>query len=126
MKTTANVLAVKNNRVLLVRSKNKTNWTLPGGKHEKDESDKACARRECKEELPHAKIKFISKLGVFEGISPNTKVHMTSTTFLATVTGDITPGAEIQQSKWFSKKELKSIIVSDLTLKILQEAKFYS
>lgn len=125
MKTTANILVIENNQVLLVRSKNKTNWTLPGGKHEKGESNKTCARRECKEELPSAKIKLISQLGVFKGISPNTKVRVTSTIFLATLTGDITPGAEIQESKWFSKKEIKNIILSDLMLKILKVAKFY-
>jgi ADP-ribose pyrophosphatase YjhB (NUDIX family) len=124
MKKTVNILAIKKNRVLLVQSKGKTNWSLPGGKHEKRESDKKCVQRECEEELPRAKIVFTSRLGKFEGVSHNSRTPVSSVVFCAEVKGRITPGAEIGQSAWFSKEELESVIVSDLTLKILREAKF--
>lgn len=124
MKKTANIMAIKKGKVLLVQSKGKTNWSLPGGKHERRESDKKCVQRECKEELPRAKIIFTSRFGKFEGISHNSRTPVTSVVFCAEVKGSIAPGAEIGKSAWFSKEELESVIVSDLTLEILRKAEF--
>lgn len=124
MKKTANILAITDGRVLLTRSRGKTNWTLPGGKHKKGEHNMTCIRRECKEELPNANIVFILRFGVFRGISPHSHTPVTSIVFCAIVTGDITPGAEIEESRWFSKNELEEIIVSDLTRQILEAANF--
>jgi ADP-ribose pyrophosphatase YjhB (NUDIX family) len=124
MKTTANILVIEKDKVLLTRSKNKTTWTLPEGKHNKGENDIDCVLRECREEIPNTTVTLGLQLGRFEGITPNSQTPVISVTDYATVSGDIIPGSEIEEVKWFSKKELQTITVSDLTLQILRSIGF--
>ena len=42
---------IKDKKILLCRSKGKTQWQLPGGKRETDETDEQTLIRECNEEL---------------------------------------------------------------------------
>jgi 8-oxo-dGTP diphosphatase len=56
MAKSSKLVAVKRGKVLLVRRKSDRLWMFPGGRKRARESEKACLRREIKEELPNLKL----------------------------------------------------------------------
>lgn len=56
MPKSSKLIAVKGSKVLLVRRRVDGRWMFPGGRKRGDEDEKACLRREIKEELPKLKL----------------------------------------------------------------------
>ncbi len=56
MAKSSKLVAAKRGRVLLVRRRRDRLWMFPGGRRRDREDDKACLRREIKEELPKLKL----------------------------------------------------------------------
>ena len=56
MAKSSKLVAAKRGRVLLVRRRRDRLWMFPGGRRQEREDDKACLRREIKEELPKLKL----------------------------------------------------------------------
>jgi 8-oxo-dGTP diphosphatase len=56
MAKSSKLVATKRGRVLLVRRRRDKLWMFPGGRKRANESEKACLRREMKEELPKLKM----------------------------------------------------------------------
>jgi len=56
MARASKLIAAKRGRVLLVRRRRDGLWMFPGGRKRAREDDKACLRREIKEELPKLKL----------------------------------------------------------------------
>ena len=56
MAKSSKLVAAKRGRVLFVRRRRDGLWMFPGGRKLARESDKACLRREIKEELPKLKL----------------------------------------------------------------------
>jgi 8-oxo-dGTP diphosphatase len=56
MAKSAKLVAVRRGKVLLVRRRSDGLWMFPGGRKRLRETDRACLRREIKEELPKLKL----------------------------------------------------------------------
>jgi ADP-ribose pyrophosphatase YjhB (NUDIX family) len=56
MAKSSKLVVAKRGRVLLVRRRRDRLWMFPGGRKRRDESEKACLRREIREELPKLKL----------------------------------------------------------------------
>jgi 8-oxo-dGTP diphosphatase len=56
MAKSSKLVAAKRGRVLLVRRRRDRLWMFPGGRRRDREDEKACLRREIKEELPDLKL----------------------------------------------------------------------
>ena len=56
MAKSSKLVAAKKGRVLLVRRRRDGRWMFPGGRKRQNEDDKACLKREIKEELPKLKL----------------------------------------------------------------------
>lgn len=120
MRMAINALCIRANRVLLLRKKQ--TWILPGGKPEPGEDDLACLTRENSEELPGAIFRIGELYGEFTGITPHSQTELTARVYLAEVGGDISPGAEISESCFFSREEFSQLSISEITKKILDVA----
>ncbi len=106
---------LKDQKILMTRSKGKDTWYIPGGKRESGETDEQALAREVKEELSvDIDPSTISRYGVFEaqahGKPEGTIVRMTC--YLAKYLGAVTSGAEIEEIAWFehSQKGLSSVV----------------
>lgn len=60
MAKSSKLVAAKRGKVLLVRRRSDGLWMFPGGRKRARETEKACLRREIKEELPKLKLGRIS------------------------------------------------------------------
>lgn len=60
MPKSSKLIAVRGSKVLLVRRRVDGRWMFPGGRKRGNEDDKACLRREIKEELPNLKLGRLS------------------------------------------------------------------
>ena len=60
MAKSSKLVAAKRGRVLLVRRRRDGRWMFPGGRKRQKEGDKACLKREIKEELPKLKLGRLS------------------------------------------------------------------
>jgi 8-oxo-dGTP diphosphatase len=116
MKKVAKVILYKDNKVLLQLRDNKPNipfpnqWSLFGGKIEKDETARACTIREIKEELNATikNIKFITKQTRYEN-----NVEVEDNIFSAEINEEIADLIlkEGKAMKLFSLKELTKITI---------------
>ncbi len=121
MRTVINFVHIRRvprKQILLV--KKKETWILPGGKPELGERDYDCLRRECAEELPKVKNLVVNGLlGCFEGQTPHTGDEIIAKVYFADLDGDIKPGAEISDARYFYRESLKELAVSKITKKII-------
>lgn len=115
MRMAINAASIKNRKILLVK-KRKT-WILPGGKPKKNESDFACLAREVGEELPKTKIKIGKFCGTFVGETPHKNDFIRAKVYFAKISGNISPGAEINDAKWVGK--ITGLKLSNATAKII-------
>lgn len=114
MKERATVVCTQNNRLLLV-SRGRSRWSLPGGTIRRSESPLEAARRELFEEtaLAVASISFLFEFG------GHTKRHHV---FLAELPADVAPVAsdEITKCRWFRPARVASVVTSVPTREIVR------
>lgn len=115
------MIAIRKSRILLVR-KEKV-WILPGGKPQGGESDIQCLKRELGEELPQLQVSGFRFYRAFTGIAPHKGDTIKVRTYFANVSGEVTPGAEINATAWVNTKEMPEYKLSDATQKIVDSIK---
>jgi 8-oxo-dGTP diphosphatase len=109
--TTLDVLAwvcVRERRLLVVRTRGRDAWYLPGGKREAGESDAQALSREVREELgvlldqasllPCCVVEDVS-----HGLAVQVRVHMAC--YFADASGAPAPQAEIEALHWLAAAE---------------------
>ncbi|MBS2693843.1 NUDIX domain-containing protein, partial [Salmonella enterica subsp. enterica serovar 1,4,[5],12:i:-] len=102
-------MALKDDKVALVRSHNKTLFYVPGGKREAGETDEQALCREIDEELTVAlqpqSIAFYGEFtGPADGKQDGTQVRIRC--YQADFTGQLQPAAEIAELKWCDSRDL--------------------
>jgi 8-oxo-dGTP pyrophosphatase MutT (NUDIX family) len=96
---------IKDNKLLVVRSRNKSLYYIPGGKRDPGESDHQALLREIKEELSVDLIKkSIKPMGTFKAQADDKDdgVIVQLICYFADYTGHLKPAAEIAEMKWLS------------------------
>lgn len=119
MRTAINAVIIREDGSLLLVKKRDV-WILPGGKPHKGEGHRDCLLREMSEELPNIQVELDPwrYLGAFVGKTPHKGDDLRAETYLIVTTGDITPAAEICESKWAKNPE--ELNLSDITQKIVK------
>lgn len=117
----ASAVIIRNNKILLGRKKPGTFpypncWvTIGGGVNLEKETVEEALRREVREEA-NIEIDDLKKLEFAEDNEPNKHGEMTHYLFLTYLvkykSGTPTPGDDINELRWFTKKELKTIKIS--------------
>lgn len=117
--TTAIVIEKEGKFLLIKRGKppEKGFWAVPGGHVDEGETPLECAKRECKEEVGEADIEekpfFIFVHDV--GIGHRHRAHV----FKGEMKGEVTPGTDAEEAKWFSLEEMEREELTHYTKKIL-------
>jgi ADP-ribose pyrophosphatase YjhB (NUDIX family) len=114
-----NAISIQDNAILLLKKGDA--WVLPGGEPTIGESYYDCLERENVEELPNSRMTISSHYGDFEGITPDTDDVLLAKVFRTKIEGDITPSAEISESRYFKKDELSLIQISEITRSVLDD-----
>ncbi len=122
----------KNNEILFIRRHDR--WDLPKGKLEKNETVEEAAVRECEEECAIKNLKIIKPLSSTFHIYQYKKGYALKQSYWFYMQTDysekLIPQLEesITEVKWFTKKDIESIIlkdtyytISDVTLEGLKE-----
>jgi mutator protein MutT len=124
------VLIIENGKILLVKRGNEPNkglWSIPGGLIKLGESPEEAAIRELKEETGLNAI--IEKLlGVFNIIIKDNngriKYHYIIIDYIGKlISGELKPGDDVLDAKWFDISELKNIQISPTVIKALEKIK---
>ena len=104
-------------RVLLVRKRGTTAFMQPGGKRDPGEDDTAALAREIAEELGCGVVSTsIRPLGEFDAIAANEPgFRVQACLYGVDVTGDITPGREIDVTIWIDPAAPPDIVLAPLT-----------
>ena len=104
-------------RVLLVRKRGTTAFMQPGGKRDPGEDDTAALAREIAEELGCGVVSTsIRPLGEFDAIAANEPgFRVQACLYGVDVTGDITPGREIDATIWIDPAAPPDIVLAPLT-----------
>ena len=104
-------------RVLLVRKRGTTAFMQPGGKRDSGEDDTAALAREIAEELGCSLVSAsIRPLGEFDAIAANEPgFRVQACLYGVDVTGDITPGSEIDETIWIDPAAPPDIVLAPLT-----------
>jgi len=119
MLITASFLASINlGKILLVQNEEGF-WTLPGGERELGETERLALERKLLQELAHANCIVGSFWDMVKSITPSSKQPVEVHVFLGSISGDISPTAEIKASGWFSPSELGAYKISPPTREIL-------
>ncbi|MBI4021549.1 MAG: NUDIX domain-containing protein [Candidatus Aenigmarchaeota archaeon] len=117
--TTA-ILIERNGRFLLVRRANPPEqgfWAVPGGHRTAGETIRACAIRECQEEVGKGQIEkkpfiiFVHDVKV----GHRHRAHV----FRGTLVGEPRAGSDAAEARWFSFEEMHEIELTHYTKKIL-------
>jgi 8-oxo-dGTP pyrophosphatase MutT (NUDIX family) len=122
------LIEIQDRKILMVRSKGKDTWYIPGGKRDEGESDEEALIREIKEELGADLLPdTISFYAEYEAQAHGKEVGVMvrAKCYTAKYLGDFQASSEIEEFAWFdySKKEivgdLAKLIFEDLKLKDL-------
>lgn len=111
MVKTVSLLAVKDNKLLVVLSKKHTLWTPPGGKVEPtDKNPQAALEREVAEELK-IRLTNVREYVSVSGISASGR-QVYVYTFFANIVGKLTIDNEIESIRWIgcTDEELKTVL----------------
>ena len=111
------LLAIKDNKVLMARSKGKEHFYMPGGKREKGETDVQCLKRECQEELGieiNENSAFL--YGSYTAYSYTDKPPARLIMYQAKYVGKPKPTSEIEEIKWIGYKDREKAIGGGRTL----------
>lgn len=118
MLVTASLAAIDSGSIFLVQNEEGF-WTLPGGKKGLGETERSALERELAEELARANCTIGSFWDKVESIIPSSKQTVEVHVFLGSISGDISPTAEIKSSGWFSPNQFGSYKISPPTREIL-------
>ncbi|MEK7228400.1 MAG: NUDIX domain-containing protein [Patescibacteria group bacterium] len=118
MRTAINTISFRDGGLLLVKKKRV--WILPGGKPKGNETDLQCLLREGQEELPNAQFQVKEKYKDFIGKTPHSGDLLTAKVYFAKVAGSIVPSAEISDSQFITKDNIKEFPLSEITQKIVE------
>ena len=104
-------------RVLLVRKRGTTAFMQPGGKRDAGEDDLAALSREIAEELGCTLVPAsIRPLGEFDAIAANEPGwRVAASLYGIDVTGDMTPGREIDEMIWIDPAAPPDVDLAPLT-----------
>jgi 8-oxo-dGTP diphosphatase len=104
-------------RVLLVRKRGTTAFMQPGGKRDTGEDDVAALSREIAEELGCELVPAsIRPLGEFDAIAANEPGwRVAASLYGIDVTGDMTPGREIDEMIWIDPAAPPDVDLAPLT-----------
>jgi len=106
-------------RMLVVRKRGTAIFMKPGGKRDAGEDDLATLARELEEEIG-ARLVCAELLGRFEAPAANEPGFVVrSATYLATVEGEITPRAEIEELAWIHPAAPGDIVLAPLMRVVL-------
>ncbi|ARV15426.1 NUDIX hydrolase [Polaribacter sp. SA4-12] len=117
-------IELRNGKILSSKSKGKNKFYIPGGKREKEETDRETLIREVKEELSVDIIaSSIKYFGTFSAQSDGDKegVIVKMTCYKATFTGQLKANNEIEVLKWLDSSNLE--IISEVDKKIFHHLK---
>lgn len=118
MIVTASLASINLGKILLVQNEEGF-WTLPGGKKELGETERRALERKLSQELAHANCTIGSFWDKVESITPSSKQSVEVHVFLGSISGNISPTAEIKSSGWFSPNQFGSYKISPPTREIL-------
>jgi len=116
MRKAISLIAIKDEKILLVRKKE--TWILPGGKPDSEENDIECLSRELSEELPELSAVGDFKLyKSFIGQTPHKGDVIEVITYFGKIQGEIKTAMEISEALWINNFD--NIKLSDITAKII-------
>ena len=107
------LLYIRGKKILSTRSKGKDVWYLPGGKREKNESDKQTLIREIKEELNvDIILDSLKYMGTFRAQAHGKPegVFVQMTCYSGDFKGELKPAAEIEEISWFTSGVDKKLL----------------
>ncbi|MCB1059033.1 MAG: NUDIX hydrolase [Calditrichaeota bacterium] len=110
---TADIVAIRNNEVLLIRRRNPPEgWALPGGFVEYGETAEAAAIRELREEtgLLATNLRLV---GVYSDPNRDRRFHTFGVAYAADTSGEIVPGDDASEARWFPLEQLPKPIAFD-------------
>ena len=115
-------IAIKDKKLLVVRSHNKDLFYLPGGKRDVGETDTEALMREINEELTVNLTKSsIKPFSIYsaqaDGKAEGIEVQLTC--YFADYTGELTPAAEIAEMQWVGYDEQDKL---SLAAKVVMQA----
>ena len=125
-------LVYRDNKILLVKrgqQPNKEKWSIPGGLVETGETLTEAVHREIFKEC-NIKIELKQKLDIFEYIQKNPRgkvqYHYVIIDFIAEyLSGELKPQSDILAASWVTKKECKSMNITEGLLTLVNKAKEY-
>lgn len=112
-------IEIQKGKILSTKSRGKTNYYIPGGKREADETDQQTLVREIIEEL-NVTIdpKSMIYVGTFTAQADGEKqaIDVTMTCYSAHYSGTLKASSEIEEIRWLTYKDLD--IISEVDKKI--------
>lgn len=121
------VLIISGNKILLGKRNKEPNfggWVLPGGKIEFGETHQEAAIREAQEELGiKVKIDRLAGNGIYHLIDGDTH-RIIIYNIASHVDGEIKPSSDISEARFFSRDDLKSLNITPIVRKVLEDEKW--
>jgi 8-oxo-dGTP diphosphatase len=109
-------IEIKDNSILLAKSKGKDKYYIPGGKREVCETDEQALTREIQEELSVSiDTKTLKFIGIFEAQAHGQPegVFVKMTCYSGDYFGELNANSEIEALKWFKYSEKDQVVGVD-------------
>jgi 8-oxo-dGTP diphosphatase len=108
------ILIRRGTKFLMVRKESSPYFMMPGGRPEPGETEMETLSREIKEELSSClDTSSVLFLGIFEDKAANEENALVQVyLYKGIVDGPMTPSAEIEESRWVTIEEAKTLLVA--------------